>query len=476
MDPLEWAEQRLRAALGWWRRAIWEDAARTQGWLRRSLRVHVRAWENAVLCYKPDLIHMRANALTYRTLLALVPLLAVAFSLFQAFGGLHASERALRRQIFENLAPGSAALAVEWIEGFAERISAGAIGGIGVVVLFVTAVALLTAIEEAFNALWNVARVRPFLNRFVIYWALVTVGPVLLALSFSLTSAFRSNALLTRLEAWLPGGEGLLAAMGLRALPWLISCSALTLLYLIVPNTRVGVRAALGGGLLAGTLWELAKMGFTWASTSLFRYSAVYGSFAALPVFLIWLQLAWTVVLLGCKVTYGLQYSRALLEERTGLVSGPALREFIAVRSMVEVARAFLRGEGPAGPWTLAETLHVPLEIQKDVVNRLVESGLLLAVPDDGKRPRRPDAPGEGYVPGRDAGTICIRDVLDAIRATGSRPEELHADDPASAWVRDLLQRGGEASSSVTGITLAEAVDRIEERPEPRAAARTGTA
>jgi DNA-binding IscR family transcriptional regulator len=142
---------------------------------------------------------------------------------------------------------------------------------------------------------------------------------------------------------------------------------------------------------------------------------------------------------------------------------------------MVEVARAFLRGEGPAGPWTLAEALHVPLEIQKDVVNRLVDSGLLLAVPDDGKRPRRPDAPGEGYVPGRDAGTIRIRDVLEAIRASGSRPEELHADDPTSTWVRDLLRRGGDASSSVTGITLAEAVDRIEEHQSPVEASRTGT-
>jgi membrane protein len=475
MDPLEWAETTLRRVLGWWRRLIWEDAARTQGWLRRELRLHVRAWENAVLSYKPELIHMRANALTYRTLLALVPLLAVAFSMFDAFGGLEASERALRQQILDNLAPGSAAVAVEWIESFAERYSAGAIGGVSVVVLFVTAVALLTAIEEAFNGLWNVARVRPFLNRFVIYWALVTVGPVLLALSFSLTSAFRSNALLTRLETWLPG-EGLLAEMSLRALPWVISCCALTMLYLIVPNTRVGVRAAIGGGVLAGTLWELAKMGFTWASASLFSYSAIYGSFAALPVFLIWLQLAWTVVLLGCKVTYGLQYSRALLEERTGLQAGPALREFIAVRSMVEVSRSFLRGEGPAGPWNLAETLHVPLEIQKSVVNDLVDAGLLLAVPDDGQRQRRPDAPGEGYVPGRDAGTIRIRDVLDAIRSRGSAPVELHAEDETSAWVRDLLSRSEEAAGAVSGLTLAEAVERLAARPRPREATRTGTA
>lgn len=469
MDPLEWAEQRLRSALAWWRRLIWEDAARSHGWLRRELHLHVRAWENAVLSYRPELIHMRANALTYRTLLALVPLLAVAFSMFDAFGGLEASERVLRRQILENLAPGSAAVAVEWIEGFAERYSAGAVGGVSVVVLFVTSVALLTAMEEAFNGLWNVERVRPFLNRFVIYWALVTVGPVLLGLSFSLTSAFRSHALLTRLEVWFPG-EGLLAEMGLRTLPWLISCGSLTLLYLIVPNTRVGLRPALGGGLLAGTLWELAKMGFTWASASLFKYSTIYGSFAALPVFLIWLQLAWTVVLLGCKVTYGLQYSRALLEERAGLVAGPALREFVAVRSMLEVARSFLRGEGPAGPWTLAETLHVPLEIQKDVVNRLVEAGLLLAVPDDGQRPRRPDAPGEGYVPGRDAGTIRIRDVLTAIRERGSSSQDLHTDDPTSAWVRELLQRTEEAAGPVTGMTLEAAVESIEARRGPREA------
>lgn len=121
---------------------------------------------------------------------------------------------------------------------------------------------------------------------------MVTVGPVLLALSLSPTSAAQSHSAVAGLDALAPGSAGVLSAF----VPWGISFAALTLLYQIVPNTHVNWRAALGGGLAAGTLWELGKLGFTWASTRLFGYGAVYGSLGALPVFLLWLQTGW-----GCS-------------------------------------------------------------------------------------------------------------------------------------------------------------------------------
>jgi membrane protein len=467
MDPIRLLRRQAAMVAAWWHRAVWEDAPRVHGWVRRLLRVYVRAWDNAVRSYRADLITMRANALTFRTLLALVPLLAVAFSLFQAFGGLEVSERALRREILDNLAPGSAAVAIETIESFVERISAGAIGGVSVVVLFITAVALLTNIEESFNALWGIGKVRPFLSRFVLYWTLVTVGPVLLALSFSLTATVRSR-LVVGLDQWLPGEAGYLG-VGLRLLPWFASCVAMTLLYLVVPNTRVKPEAALGGGVFAGTFWELGKSGFTYASLHLFKYSAIYGSFAALPVFLIWLQLAWTIALLGCKVSYGLQFVKALQEERVGVTAGPRLREFIGIRCMIEMTRAYQTGEPPQSPGIVAQTTAVPLAIEKQVLNRLVDRGLLLPVPDDERTPRR-GRTGEGYVPARDVNGITIREILAAFREEGSTPDELEVEDPASDYVKKLLEREGETARSVTDLSLAEAVERISASQGPRPA------
>lgn len=470
MSPIVWGRQRLSLLGRWWHRAVWEDAPRVHGWLRRLLRAYVRAWDNTVRSYGTDLISMRANALTFRTLLALVPLLAVVFSLFQAFGGLEASERALRQAVLANLAPGSAAVALDTIESFVARVSAGAIGGVGVVAFFIAVIALLTYAEESFNALWGIARVRPFLPRFVLYWALVSVGPVLLALSLSFTATVRTG-LLTSFDAWFPGNTQF-AAITLRVLPWITSCLALVLLYLVVPNTRVRFDAALAGGLFAGVLWELGKSGFTAVSIYVFRYSAVYGSFAALPVFLIWLQLGWTIVLIGCKVTHAFQYMRALQEERSGVTAGPALREFIAVRCMLEVTRAYQEGVGPRGPGVLAGTTEVPLAIEKDVLNRLVECGLLLPVPDDGKS-RRSSESGDGYVPGRDPSTIRIHEIIHALRDEGSSPETLDARDPTSIFVHGLLGESDAAAGRVTDVTLADAVERIksQEPSEPTAGA-----
>jgi membrane protein len=161
-----------------------------------------------------------------------------------------------------------------------------------------------------------------------------------------------------------------------------MSCAALTLLYQIVPDTHVNWRAALGGGLAAGTLWELSKLGFTWASTRLFRYGAVYGSLGALPVFLLWLQVGWVIVLLGCKVAYGLQNARALREERTQLEVSGLGRELLGLRCMLEVARAFLKGEPAPSAETLAAGTMSALGAEQEVLNRLTEAGLR-------RRPRR---------------------------------------------------------------------------------------
>jgi membrane protein len=431
----------------------------------RRLLALVRACDTAVRSFGTDLVEVRANALTYRTLLSLVPFLAVVFSLFQAFGGLEASRAALQDQILQNLAPGAAAQVVDHLFEFMGRVSSGAVSGVGVVLLLLTVVSLLTSIEEFFNALWHVEKVRPFLARFVTYWAMMTVGPVLLALSLSMTSVVRSDAFVSTLDRWVPGGTWVVT-LPFQLLPWMFTWTAMTLLYVIVPNTGVRWLAAIPGGILAGSLWELAKLAFTWASSNLFRYDAIYGSFAALMVLLVWLQLGWTIILLGCKVTYALQHERALVEERVAQSVGPAGREFLAVRCMVEVARAFLSG----GPRPTAEQLAAgagALEIEKEVLNRLVAASLLVEVsetPDDSANRPREDEADARYVPARDPGTITVEDVLNAFRLEKAGPLDLGGEDAASACVRAVLRHADEAAESVVGtLSLTELVRRAAE-------------
>ena len=454
-----------RDVLEWWHRTVWAEASSERPWIWKRFLVYVRAGENAIRSYERDHIPMRAHALTFRTLLGLVPFLAVAFSLFQAFGGLEASEQRLQETIIANLAPGSASIARDYIHTFVGRISAGAIGGVGVIVLFLTVVSLLTYIEQSFNAMWKVGQVRPFFSRFVTYWAMVTVGPVLLALSFSMTSAARSQIFVSHLDEWFPGGQATVELL-FRFVPWVFTWVGMTLLYQIVPNTRVRWRAAVGGGVLAGTLWEVGKLAFTWASARLFSYSAVYGSFGALPVFLLWIQIGWTIVLLGCKVTYGLQYSRALQDERAEFRAGPAVRELLALRSMLMVARAYVKGLPPPTTEELAASSPAPLGIEKEILNQLVRARLLLSTPDDAPRRQQGQASrvaDERFVPGRDAGLITLKQIVDVIRREGKSPEDVAAPDALTVFARDLLQRSDAAAATVTErLTLSQAVARLE--------------
>jgi len=463
-----------RTISDWWWKTVWQFPRRETSWLRALFLVFVRAWENALRSYEPDHLAMRAHALTFRTLLGTIPFLAVAFSLFGAFGGLEASQRTLEEKVIENLAPGAAEVVQDYINTFLGRVSTGAIGGIGVVVLFLTVVSLLTYIEKSFNALWNVEKVRPFFQRFVIYWAMVTVGPVVVALSFSMTSPARWQALLQLVTDNVPELSWVVSYV-LRHIHWLFTWIGMTLLFLIVPNTRVRWEAALGGGLFAGIFWEVGKAGFAWASIRLFNYSAVYGSLGTLPVFLLWLQIAWLIVLFGCKITYGLQYSRALQEERVALDAGPVVRELLAVHAMVAVVRAYVEGTPPPTAEELAADSPAPFETHQEVLNRLVQARLLLAVPDHGSwtsksKSHRDKQPVERYLTARDASLITLDEIVDLFRRNGATLAELRSKDPATLFVRELLERADRAAAEVTQeITLAEAVRQVSSRQSQEA-------
>ena len=176
-------------------------------------------------------ITLRAAALTYNTLLSLVPLLAVGFALFKAFGGLRKLEGPLRQLVVENLAVGRGEEVGRWLDQFIGKINAGAIAGVGVLVLFYSAVALLTNIEGSFNRIWGIERGRSLVVRFFTYWGLVTLAPPLVGFSVSLTAQLEGSAFTTMVVQWLPWGLGKLLVSLLSALS---TCLAFVLSYIIV--------------------------------------------------------------------------------------------------------------------------------------------------------------------------------------------------------------------------------------------------
>lgn len=446
-----------------WRRAVWETPLDGRSAAARAAVSMLRAWALALRSFDSDLVELRASALTYRVLLALVPSLAVAFSLFQAFGGLEGGKQALEAMLVANLGPGAAATAVGYVTSFVERVSAGAVAGTGVVVLVFTVISLLSATETSMNALWRIERGRSFLDRFVVYWATVTVGPLLLAISLSVTSAGQSHALTQRLSALAP----LLAGLLFQVVPWLFTCASLTLLYVIVPNTHVRLLPALGGGLVAGTLWELAKRLFTWGSGSLFRYDAVYGSFGALPAFVIWLQAGWIVILLGCKMTYVLQHARTLREEKLQLSVGPEGRELLALAFMTRIVSAFAAGRHPPTLSDLLPGTRGAINAAQEVLARLEAAQLVRPVPAGERDGVAPED--EAYVPGRDPSTITVRHVLQAFRLQGVPLEELMTGEPAIQRAREVLARREASCDGLDQVPLTELAAGVDADATPPA-------
>ena len=232
-----------------------------------------------------------ASSLTFTTLLAIVPILTVTLTLISAFPVFRELLENVERFVVRNMLPESAATLAGYVEQFTEN--AARLTAVGIAVLFVTAVIVLLTIDRAFNQIWRVPRPRGMVQRIFIYWALLTVGPLLVGASLSLTSWLVSQSL------GLVKNVPLAGEVVLDIVPILLTGLAFTLAYITVPNRRVLVRDALTGGLLAALAFEGMKQGFAFYIAQFPTYKLVYGAFASVPIFLLWIYLSWVVVLLG---------------------------------------------------------------------------------------------------------------------------------------------------------------------------------
>ncbi len=381
-------------------------------------------------------LRLRALALTTITLFALVPALVMAFSFLQAFVGMDAVWNHAREFLIENLAVGARASIEPYLERFVKNAHATGAGLVGGALLVASAVQLLGNVERALNELWAVRKRRPLVQKALIYWAALTLGPILLAGSLALGHAVRSRlgaAPVSRLLAQA-GALGLTVAF-------------FAVVYAIVPATRVRLRAALAGGVVAGVAWEIAKGLYTWAVARFFRYSAVYGSVASVPIFILWLYISWTLLLFGARVAFVVQHARLLLRSHAPEET-PLGRELLAARALLEVARSHRRGEAPPDAGEVAGRLEILVEPVRDVLARLRGADLLV------------ETAGGGLAPARPLERITLADVRRVL--AGESPSAEGA--AAEALVAGLLAGAeGSAAQTLAGVTYAELCRRLDE-------------
>lgn len=377
---------------------LWHcDLRRAPFWKRHALvwlRIAVLLGRNL----KSTRCQLWASALTYYSLLAIVPIIALGTAIAGGFG----LEANLRRYVTEQLAnnPGVS----DYLLGFADRMlentRIGVVAGVGVVVLLFSVVKMIGNIENAFNFVYGVNRSRPLLLKVSYYLSILLLFPVVVVVAGSATALVTNvvSNLARRMEL-MP-----LAAFGLKLIPFVLMWILLSLLYKFMPYTKVRFKSAVAGAVVAGTLHQFLQMGFVMLQFSLSRYNAVYGSFSAIPLFMIYLQLSWLIVLFGIQITFVSQNLDNIDAEPGGTVySGRYQRTLLLLLAGCALKRQIEHAEPPTAE-AMAAQFNLPQRIVNRMLELLSEAHVLIAA-----RLANGDT---GYVPLLPAGEMTALNVL----------------------------------------------------------------
>lgn len=313
-----------------------------------------------------------AGGLAYTSLLALVPLVTIALTVIAAFPVFKEFTQGIDSFFAQNMLPPAVAKAITgYINQFTEN--AGRLTAVGVVFLGVTAIMLMMTIETAFNAIWRVQRPRPLVVRVLVYWGVLTLAPLLIGVSLTATSYLVSASL--GYARQIPGGAALLLGL----VPLALTALAFTLAYLVVPNRPVQLRHAAVGGCLAALMFELMKRAFAIYISKVPSYTLVYGAFATIPIFLLWIYLSWVVALLGAVIAAALP-DLHVLRSRTAAPAGVQFRDALEILRVL--VRAQMAGRTPRTREVFAEA-HVPREGGERLLDELAAAGWVARVVGD---------------------------------------------------------------------------------------------
>ena len=384
---------------------------------------------------------VRASALAYTTLLALIPILAMVVSVSTSFLKKDGEkpindliERAVTKiapqlglieQSDTDKAQQSRNEVVQRILEYIENMNSGKLGATAAIVLVFVGISLLSTIEATFNDMWGVVRGRPWSQRVVQYWAALSLGPIFLVTALTLQTLPQFS----RYSEFIAEAP-FLGTFVFQALPFVVLSLTLMFFYKLMPNTRVVWTAAFVGGCVGGVLLQLNSMFSVIYLSKVVSYSKVYGSMGTVPIFLVGLYFSWLIVLFGAQVGYAYQNRLAYLQEKEAESVNQQGREFVALRLMTYIAQKFEAGEKPPSRLQMSAALGVPSQLAAQIIVPLVAGKLLVEVHGEEI----------GYSPARPIERISIEDILCALRA-GQGKELATADDPARAVVREQFER-----------------------------------
>jgi len=401
----------IQKTLRFLKQDIWRIRAReAKGFRGKCIRL-LRIFMISFSQFTSDMCSLRAAALTFFSLLSIVPVLAMSFGIAKGFG----LDKLLREKLIENMQGQQEVLTriISFAETMLENTRGGVVAGVGVALLLWSVIQVLGNIESSFNGIWGIKKARSLGRKFTDYLSMMLIAPVLYIVATSATVFAASQiTAITQKIAFL-GAVAPLITMGLKVFPCLVFGGLLTYLYIAMPNGKIHFKSALLGGLVAGTLYLIVQWIYIRFQIGASNAGAIYGSFAALPLFLIWLQTSWRIVLYGAELAFSHQNELTFEFEQDCLSASYNIRRLLALRiTQICVAR-FSAGLSPLSAEEIALQLEAPVRLVRDLIFLLNEAGILTTTQGETEKDRL-------YQPARDVGDMTIRFVIDQMERSGT--------------------------------------------------------
>ncbi|MFH1881891.1 MAG: YhjD/YihY/BrkB family envelope integrity protein [Planctomycetota bacterium] len=381
----------------------------------------IKLWSHCIRLLKKNNAGRQAAALSYHTVFGIVPLAIVTLLIFQLFPAYSDTGEKVKKFVYDQAnfsafeSPATSTEETqenvtltehldEIVGKFFTGVNKGSITIFSVVIVIWAALALLSTIERTFNNIWHVTRGRNFLNRIINYWAILTLGPLLLGLGVYASAQYATLAQLQKT---------LLTYIAPTVVSYIVAIVAFFFLYFVLPNTKVQAKAAIWGAAVAALVWITAKSVFGYSITELKLYSTVYGVMALVPMTVLWIYITWLTVLFGLQLTFTTQHLRSL--DAAEIAASKQTEEYFiandltAINILREIAVAFMKNQAPVPPEVICSKLDIPPEFGDKILGHLVNSKLIAKTSE----------PTVGFLPVKDPANIRLSDIAEAVAAAG---------------------------------------------------------
>jgi len=383
-----------------------QDMPRKKSFFIKQLRIFLLS----IRGFDEDKCQLRASALTFYSLISIVPVAAMAFGIAKGFG----FEKLLEKQLLEQLSGQEAVVlkVIDFANSLLANTKGGLMAGVGIIILFWAVIKVLGNIEDSFNDIWGIKESRTLGRKFGDYLSVMLLCPVLVILSSSVTVFITTQVTLITEKVDLLGVVSPLIFFVLKLLPYCLIWVLFTFIYIFMPNTKVRFSSGLLAGIMAGTIYQVVQWGYIAFQVAAARYNAIYGSFAALPLFLIWLQLSWLIVLFGAEVAFADQNVDTYEFEPDSLHISDHFKRLLSLQVCQLLVVNFAKGEKPSTATEISHRMDIPVRLVHQILYELTESGIVSDVTTAEYKEL-------AYQPARDINSLTVKFVIEALEKRG---------------------------------------------------------